>query len=61
MEDVAPAPAVGEFGVASCGVLLASVVGVIFGPTGLVISSFSLSSSRSPPTWTGTAASRRCR
>lgn len=42
MEDVAPAPAVGEFGVASCGVLLASVVGVIFGPTGLVISSFSL-------------------
>ncbi|HCK7349050.1 TPA: MFS transporter [Pseudomonas aeruginosa] len=33
---------VGEFGVASCGVLLASVVGVIFGPTGLVISSFSL-------------------
>ncbi|EKJ7939491.1 MFS transporter, partial [Pseudomonas aeruginosa] len=43
MEDVAPAaPGVGEFGVASCGVLLASVVGVIFGPTGLVISSFSL-------------------
>lgn len=35
MEDVAPAaPGVGEFGVASCGVLLASVVGVIFGPPG---------------------------
>ncbi|MBF3061051.1 MFS transporter, partial [Pseudomonas aeruginosa] len=42
MEDVAPAPAVGEFGVASCGVLLASVVGVIFCPSGMVISSFSL-------------------
>ena len=40
MEDVAPAPGVGEFGVARLGA--AGLGSGIFGPTGLVISSFSL-------------------